>query len=146
MGQGFQDMPEKRTKKERQERKAAKAGKENVFKRQELAGSLVEKTGLPRAKAVAAVDAVLETITEKLKAAHEVRLVGFGAFVLSKRKAGKGRDPRTGSEIEIGEATSVRFRPSKTLREAVSGKAAATTAGTAAASPAAETDIDGDEE
>ncbi len=138
-------MPEKRTKQERQERKAAKAGKagkENVFKRQELAGSLVEKTGLPRAKAVAAVDAMLETITEKLKAAHEVRLVGFGAFVLSKRKAGKGRDPRTGSEIEIGEATSVRFRPSKTLRDAVSGKAASAEGATAAVGTDVETDGD----
>jgi DNA-binding protein HU-beta len=126
MAEKAEKRAEKRTKKERKERK------ESVFKRQELAGSLVEKTGLPRAKAVAAVDAVLETITERLKQAQEVRLVGFGAFVLSKRKAGKGRDPRTGSEIDIAEATSVRFRPSKTLREAVSGK------GAPAATPASE--------
>ncbi len=125
----------------RKERKEGKEGKQSVFKRQELAGSLVEKTGLPRAKAVAAVDAVLETITEKLKEAHEIRLVGFGAFVLSKRKAGKGRDPRTGSEIDIAEATSVRFRPSKMLREAVSGKAAP-----APGVPAEDKASEGDEE
>ena len=113
ISQGFQDMDEK---------PARKKKNDSVFKRQELAGALVEKTGLPRAKAVAAVDAMLETITERLKEAQEVRLVGFGAFALSKRKAGKGRDPRTGSEIDIAEATSVRFRPSKTLRQAVAGK------------------------
>ena len=113
--------------------------KEGVFKRQELAGALVEKTGLPRAKAVAAVDATLETIIERLKAAQEVRLVGFGAFSLSKRKAGKGRDPRTGAEIDIAEATSVRFRPSKALRAAVSGKAAPET-------EEAEVDIEDDDE
>ena len=44
--------------------------------------------------------------------------------MLSKRKAGKGRDPRSGAEIDIAEATSVRFRPSKALRDAVSGKEA----------------------
>ncbi len=129
----------------RKERKEGKAGGASVYKRQELAGALVEKTGLPRAKAVAAVDAVLETITEKLKGAQEVRLVGFGAFVLSKRKAGKGRDPRTGSEIDIAEATSVRFRPSKTLREAVSGKAApAPAAGTA--TPSEDKEDEGEED
>ena len=129
-------MAEERKKRER------KTPKENVFKRQELAGSIVEKTGLPRAKATAAVDAVLETITEKLKSAHEVRLLGFGAFVLSKRKAGKGRDPRTGNEIDIAEATSVRFRPSRALRDAVSGKAAAV----AEAADDEDADLDLDEE
>jgi DNA-binding protein HU-beta len=98
--------------------------KDRFFKRQELAASVVEKTGLPRAKATAAIDAVFETITDRLKEAQEVRLVGFGAFVLSERKAGKGRDPRTGAEIDIPESKSVRFRPGKALRDAVSGKVA----------------------
>jgi DNA-binding protein HU-beta len=107
---GMSDKPEK---------------KDSFFKRQDLAGAVVEKTGLPRAKAVAAVDAVLEIIGEHLKLGQEVRLVGFGAFMVSKRKAGKGRDPRTGSEINIPEGKSVRFRPGKALRDAVSGKVAA---------------------
>ncbi len=98
-----------------------KGNKDRNFKRQELAASVVEKTGLPRAKATAAIDAVFETISEKLKAAHEVRLLGFGAFVLTERKAGKGRDPRTGAEIDIPHSKSVRFRPGKALKEAVSG-------------------------
>ncbi len=96
--------------------------KDKFFKRPELAAAVVEKTGLPRAKATAAVDAVFEIIADKLKEAKEVRLVGFGAFVLSDRKAGKGRDPRTGAEIDIPESKSVRFRAGKALREAVSGK------------------------
>jgi DNA-binding protein HU-beta len=107
------DTPAKKEKKEKQE---------NIFKRQELVAVVAEKIGLPRAKATTAVDAVLETITEHLKTGAEVRLVGFGAFVIASRKAGKGRDPRTGAEIDIPAAKSVRFRPSKTLRDAVSGK------------------------
>jgi DNA-binding protein HU-beta len=119
------DTPDKSEKKrkrdERKEANAAKGGKDRNFKRQELAASVVEKTGLPRAKATAAIDAVFETITEKLKDAHEVRLLGFGAFVLTERKAGKGRDPRTGAEIDIPHSKSVRFRPGKALKEAVGG-------------------------
>lgn len=98
---------------------------ENVFKRNELAAAVAEKAGMPRAKGVTVVDAVLETIAHQLKQGQEVRLVGFGAFVVGERKAGKGRDPRTGAEIDIPAAKSVRFKPSKTLRDAISGKEAA---------------------
>jgi DNA-binding protein HU-beta len=97
---------------------------DNVFKRQELATAVAEKIGLPRTKASGAVDAVLEVIAEQLKSGQEVRLVGFGVFVVGERKAGKGRDPRTGAEIDIPAAKSVRFRASKTLRDSIAGKAA----------------------
>ena len=118
------DTPVKSEKRKKREAEGkGKPNKDRNFKRQELAASVVEKTGLPRAKATAAIDAVFETITEKLKNAHEVRLLGFGAFVLTERKAGKGRDPRTGAEIDIPQSKSVRFRPGKALKEAVGGAA-----------------------
>jgi DNA-binding protein HU-beta len=98
--------------------------KDGFFKRQELATAVGEKTGLARAKAVAAVDAVFEIIAERMRENQEVRLVGFGAFMVSKRKAGKGRDPRSGNEIDIPEGKSVRFRAGKSLRDAVAGKVA----------------------
>ncbi len=92
-----------------------------VFNRQELVTQVAEKTGLPRAKAVAAVLAVIECTGGALKEGKEVRLTGFGVFQVSERKAGKGRDPRTGAEIDIAESKSVRFRPGKMLRELVAG-------------------------
>jgi DNA-binding protein HU-beta len=49
-----------------------------------------------------------------------VRLVGFGTFVTATRKAAKGRNPRTGEEIDIPASTSVRFKPGKALKDAVS--------------------------
>ena len=100
-------------------------GDDKVFKRAELAGAVADKSGLPRAKATSAVEAVFETLGERLTAGQEVRLVGFGAFVVTERKAGKGRDPRTGAEIDIPPSKSVRFRPGKALRASVSGKTAA---------------------
>lgn len=93
--------------------------KENVFKRPELIAKVAEKTGLPRGKANSAVEAVFDVIAHRLKEGNEVRLVGFGSFNVSERKAGKGRDPRTGVEIDIPESKSVRFRAGKSLREAV---------------------------
>ncbi len=100
-----------------------KTAEDKFFKRGELANAVADKTGLPRAKAVTVVEAVFDTIGERLAAGQEVRLVGFGAFVVAERKAGKGRDPRTGAEIDIPESKSVRFRPGKALKDGVSGKA-----------------------
>ena len=94
-----------------------------VFNRQELVTQVAEKTGLPKAQAVAAVLAVLDCASSALKEGKEVRFAGFGVFQVSERKAGKGRDPRSGAEIDIPESKSVRFRPGKVLRELVADTA-----------------------
>lgn len=94
-------------------------GQGKFFKMNDLVAALAEKTGLARPKARATVDAMLETIEASLKSGHQVRLAGFGTFVVSERKGGKGRDPRTGEEIDIPDSKSVRFRPGKQLKDAV---------------------------
>ncbi len=94
-------------------------GQDKFFKSNDLVAAVAEKTGLPRPKAKASVNAVFETLEASLKAGHQVRLVGFGTFLVTDRKAGKGRDPRTGEEIDIPESKSVRFRPGKQLKEAI---------------------------
>ncbi len=101
----------------KRERKGGKAG--GMFKRQDLAAAVSEKTGLPKAKALAVVEAVFNTISDTLKSGQEIRLVGFGSFAVTERKSGKGRDPRTGAEIDIAQSKSVRFRAGKTLRGSV---------------------------
>ena len=97
----------------------AEAGESRVHNRKLLLAEVMEKTGLPRAKALAAVEAVFESASNALKSGKEVRLVGFGNFIITERKASKGRDPRSGEEIDIAESKSVRFRPSKQLRQAI---------------------------
>jgi DNA-binding protein HU-beta len=114
------------------------------FRRQELLASITEKTGLPRPKAIAAMDAMFETLTECLKKGQEVRLVGFGAFLPTERKAGKGRDPRSGAEIDVPESKSVRFKPGKALRAALGGKAAAAAAPAASGEAASDAADDAD--
>ncbi len=102
---------------------AAPKGKDakpaNVFNKNDLTTSVMEKTGLPRAKAVAAVDAMIASAGAALQDGKEIRLAGFGVFAVSERKAGKGRDPRTGAEIDVPQSKSVRFRAGKLLREQV---------------------------
>lgn len=88
--------------------------------KQELITIVADDVDLPKAKAGEVVDAVFAAIEKALKQKQEVRLVGFGSFVTAHRKATKGRNPRTGEEIDIPASTSVRFKPGKTLKDAVS--------------------------
>ncbi len=85
----------------------------------ELIAAVAEHTDLSRAKATEVVESVFGTIEQALKSKDDVRLVGFGTFVTMERKAGTGRNPRTGETMEIAASTTVRFKPGKSLKEAV---------------------------
>lgn len=87
--------------------------------KQELIGAVAESTGLQRADAMRAVEAVFATIGDVLKAGDEVRLVGFGTFSVSKRKASTGRNPRTGEPMKINASAQPKFRPGKVLKDSV---------------------------
>jgi len=88
----------------------------------ELVDSVVGETGLTKAKAVEAVDAVLSAIEGSLQKGERVGLVGFGTFDVTDRPARTGRNPRTGKDIEIPAARLPKFRPGKKLKEAVAQK------------------------
>jgi DNA-binding protein HU-beta len=87
----------------------------------DLIAAVAEETELSRIKAGEVVDAVFNAITSALKEKQEVRLVGFGTFASTVRKASTGRNPRTGEEMAIPESTTVRFKPGKGLKDSVSG-------------------------
>jgi len=88
----------------------------------DLVAVAAEKAGITKADAASAVDAVFEAIENTLKNQEEVRLVGFGTFSVSHRKATKGRNPATGAEIDIAATNVPKFKPGKQLKEAVNGK------------------------
>ena len=85
----------------------------------DLVTSVADNAGISKADSTRAVDAVFDSITSALKDGQEVRLVGFGTFVVTHRKASVGRNPRTGEEIEIKASNQPKFRAGKGLKEAV---------------------------
>jgi len=85
----------------------------------DLIHQLSERTALSKTDAQRAVDGVFDIITEALKGGDEVRLTGFGVFVVSKRAGGKGRNPQTGEVIDIKPSNTPRFRAGKPLKDAV---------------------------
>jgi DNA-binding protein HU-beta len=85
----------------------------------DLIGVVAEGANITKAQAGEAVDAVFEAITSSLKKGDEVRLVGFGTFSVSKRKASVGRNPATGAEIQIAASNQAKFKPGKGLKDAI---------------------------
>ena len=79
----------------------------------------VAKVVSTKKEAQAAVDCVLDSVTNTLKKGQDVTLVGFGTFKVVKRKARKGRNPATGEEIDIKATKAPKFVPGKALKEAV---------------------------
>lgn len=85
----------------------------------DLIAAVADSTGLSKADAAKAVDAVFDSITGSLKSGGEVRLVGFGTFSVSKRAATTGRNPRTGETIQIAASNQPKFKAGKGLKDAV---------------------------
>ena len=85
----------------------------------ELVSAVAEATGLPKTKAEAALNATLDTIEATLAAGQEVRLPGFGTFMVRDRKAREGRNPQTGEKVSIAAAKVPAFKAGKPFREAV---------------------------
>ncbi len=85
----------------------------------ELISSVAEKAELKKVDAEKAVAAFIATVTSALKSGDKLSLVGFGTFSTSKRAARKGQNPQTGKKIDIPAATVPKFKPGKTLKEAV---------------------------
>ncbi|MGC2063447.1 MAG: HU family DNA-binding protein [Thermodesulfovibrionales bacterium] len=85
----------------------------------ELIDKIAAGAGLSKADAGRAFDATLDSIKASLKKGQKVTIVGFGTFAVTKRKARKGRNPRTGEVINIPAAKTPKFTAGKTLKDAV---------------------------
>ena len=89
----------------------------------ELIQKLADTTGLDKNASAKAVDGVFDLIASTLKAGEEVRLTGFGVFVIATRAGGKGRNPQTGEEITIKPSKQPRFRAGKQLKDSLNTEA-----------------------
>jgi DNA-binding protein HU-beta len=87
----------------------------------ELITAVSDASGLTRADATRAVNALLGTVAQRLAAGEAVQLDGFGSFDRTERAARPGRDPRSGDPIEIPARRAARFRPARALKDALQG-------------------------
>ncbi len=85
----------------------------------ELIASVADKCSMTKTQANDALEAVLDTVTGALSGGQEVRILGFGNFSVSNRKATTARNPRTGETIQVPASKAPKFKAGKALKEAV---------------------------
>ena len=85
----------------------------------ELIDAISASAQLTKADAARALDGFTNAVTNALKAGDSVALVGFGTFSVKERAARKGRNPKTGQEIEIAASKVPDFKAGKGLKDAV---------------------------
>ncbi len=85
----------------------------------ELIEAVSKVTEMTKADTERALDAVIDVVSKNIKKKDGVKLVGFGTFSVSPRKARVGRNPQTGEEIQIPARKVPVFRPGKELKDSV---------------------------
>ena len=89
--------------------------------KQDFVDAVADAAGMSKREAGAAVDAVLDTITDALRGGDSVTFTGFGKFSTSARAARMGVNPRTGEKVHIAATTVPKFQAGSALKAAVKG-------------------------
>ncbi|MGQ0572528.1 MAG: HU family DNA-binding protein [Armatimonadota bacterium] len=87
--------------------------------KEQLVEKVADKTGATKKDALEVVNTSLDLVTAALKKGEKVTLVGFGTFLVRKRKAREGRNPQTGAKIKIPAKRVPAFTAGKELKTAV---------------------------
>ena len=86
----------------------------------EFIKSVAAVSGVKEKDVAAVVNACGEVIKSSLKKGEPVKLVGFGTFSVTTRKAHLGRNPHTGERLEIAESKTPHFTAGIPFREEIS--------------------------
>lgn len=87
--------------------------------RADLADSLHHEIGLSRADSARLVEQLLQHMCEALSTGSNVKISGFGSFILRDKGERVGRNPKTGVEVPIAPRRVLTFRASQMLRDRI---------------------------
>ncbi len=83
------------------------------------------------------VETIFDAIVKSLKAGDKIEIRGFGSFRTRQRKPRIGRNPKTGTRVDVPAKKIPYFKPSKELKDLVNTSHAPETATAPAAAPPA---------
>ncbi|PKN33211.1 MAG: integration host factor subunit beta [Deltaproteobacteria bacterium HGW-Deltaproteobacteria-19] len=86
-----------------------------------LIASLAKRENLTDKQSSTIIDLIFDGFTETLKQGGRVEIMGFGAFTVRHYGEYRGRNPKTGSSIDIKEKRSAFFKVGNDLKERVNG-------------------------
>jgi integration host factor subunit alpha len=93
----------------------------DTLTRAAIAEAINHKLGLSRAESLAMVESILDHICEALQRGENVKISGFGTFLLRDKAERIGRNPKTGVEVPITERRVLTFRASQMLKDRIAG-------------------------
>ena len=90
-----------------------------TFTRADLAETINRKMGFSRAESLDMVEAILKNMCDALSDGENVKISGFGSFVLRDKNERVGRNPKTGVEVPITSRRVLTFRASQLLKDRI---------------------------
>ena len=91
----------------------------DTLTRADLAETINRKLGFSRSESLAMVESILRHMCEALSQGENVKISGFGTFLLRDKAERIGRNPKTGVEVPITPRRVLTFRASQTLKERI---------------------------
>ena len=91
----------------------------NTLTRADLAEALNRRLGFSRSEALSMVEGILEHMSKALEDGENVKISGFGTFLLRDKKQRIGRNPKTGVEVPITPRRVMTFRASQIMRDRI---------------------------
>lgn len=85
----------------------------------DLIEEVARQANLTKKESETIVNTVFDNIIDALTKGDKVELRGFGSFRIRQRNARKGRNPKTGSSVDVPEKRVPFFKVGKQLRELV---------------------------
>ena len=82
----------------------------------DIADSIFEKVGLSKKEAQDIIEIIFDTLKQTFRERESVKVSGFGTFHVRKKAARRGRNPKTGEDLEISPRKVITFRASNKLK------------------------------
>ena len=90
----------------------------------DIVENIYEKVGFSKKEVTKIVEFIFDIIKENLQREEKIKISGFGNFVIRKKRARRGRNPQTGSDIEISARRILTFKPSQVMKGSLNRKEA----------------------
>ncbi len=100
----------------------SKPGGGKTITKADIIESVYEKVGFSKKESSEIVEIVFETIKTTLEKGEKIKVSGFGKFEVRQKNTRRGRNPQTGSELQIPARRVLSFKPSQVLKNALAGE------------------------
>ena len=97
----------------------AREGDNKTLTKADIVESVFQRVGFSKKESSELVELVFETMKKTLERGEKIKISGFGKFEVREKKPRRGRNPQTGTEIEISARRVLSFKPSQVLKSAL---------------------------